>query len=144
MRSLNGIFATTSGYYDEKAYDEFVKYLNYKGVDDMPNYSINKKPEVSLYPNKECQNKAYLPKIAKVIFNKPATIVFWEDGTKTIVKTAKGEKFTKYGGVTNAIAKKALGGSLCQINKLCEQYGEISKKKKSNLNVLIDSFALKK
>ena len=28
-----------------------------------------------------------VPKIEKVIFNDPATIVFWVDGSKTVVKT---------------------------------------------------------
>ncbi len=47
-------------------------------------------------------------KIDKVIFSKPATIVFWEDGTKTIVK-ADGEKFDPEKGLAMAIAKKAYG-----------------------------------
>ena len=32
-------------------------------------------------------NYPAIPPIKKVIFNNPATIVFWEDGTKTVVKT---------------------------------------------------------
>lgn len=48
-------------------------------------------------------------KIDRVIFNKPATIVFWKDGTKTIVKAQGKEKFDKEKGLAMAIAKKALG-----------------------------------
>ena len=44
----------------------------------------------------------------KVIFNDPATIVFWKDGTKTVVK-AVCEPFDKEKGLAMAIAKKALG-----------------------------------
>ena len=44
----------------------------------------------------------------KVIFNDPATIVFWKDGTKTVVKAAY-EHFDKEKGLAMAIAKKALG-----------------------------------
>lgn len=47
-------------------------------------------------------------KIDKVIFNKPATIVFWKDGTKTIVK-ADEEKFDPEKGLAMAISKKAYG-----------------------------------
>jgi len=47
-------------------------------------------------------------KIDKVIFNKPATIVFWKDGTKTVVK-ADGEKFDPEKGLAMAISKKAYG-----------------------------------
>lgn len=47
-------------------------------------------------------------KIEKVIFNNPATIVFWKDGTKTVVK-ASNEEFDSEKGLAMAIAKKALG-----------------------------------
>ena len=46
--------------------------------------------------------------ITKVIFNDPATIVFWADGTKTVVQ-AYNEPFDKEKGLAMAIAKKALG-----------------------------------
>lgn len=48
------------------------------------------------------------PKIEKVIFNDPATIVFWSDNTKTVVK-AEGELFDPEKGLAMAISKKALG-----------------------------------
>lgn len=47
-------------------------------------------------------------RIEKVIFNNPATIVFWNDGTKTVVK-AKGEPFDPEKGLAMAIAKRSLG-----------------------------------
>lgn len=47
-------------------------------------------------------------KIDNVIFNKPATIVFWNDGTKTIVRV-NNEEFDPEKGLAMAIAKKALG-----------------------------------
>ena len=46
--------------------------------------------------------------IKKVIFNDPATIVYWEDRTKTVVKCEK-EKYDPEKGLAMAIAKKALG-----------------------------------
>lgn len=48
------------------------------------------------------------PKIKNVIFNDPATIVYWEDRTKTVVKCEK-EKYDPEKGLAMAIAKKALG-----------------------------------
>lgn len=47
--------------------------------------------------------------IKNVIFNDPATIVVWDDGTKTVVKTQNGEPYDKEKGLAMAIAKKALG-----------------------------------
>lgn len=46
--------------------------------------------------------------IKKVIFNDPATIILWLDGTKTVVKVID-EKFDPEKGLAMAIAKKALG-----------------------------------
>lgn len=45
--------------------------------------------------------------IEKVIFNNPATIVIWKDGTKTVVKCS-GEKFDQEKGLAMAISKRAL------------------------------------
>jgi hypothetical protein len=55
------------------------------------------------------------PKIEKVIFNPPATIVFWCDGTKTIVKCQNEDLFDYEKGLAMAISKKALGnkGNYC-------------------------------
>lgn len=50
-----------------------------------------------------------IPAIEKVIFNEPATIVFWSDGTKTVVKAQDGDKFDKEKGLVMAITKKAFG-----------------------------------
>lgn len=47
-------------------------------------------------------------KITKVIFNYPATIVFWSDKTKTIVK-CENEAFDEEKGLAMAISKKFLG-----------------------------------
>lgn len=47
-------------------------------------------------------------KIKKVILNDPATIVYWDDRTKTVVK-ADHEKYDPEKGLAMAIAKKALG-----------------------------------
>ena len=56
-----------------------------------------------------------LPKIKKVIFNPPATIIFWTDGTKTVVQCQDDDFFDYEKGLTTAITKKALGnkGNYC-------------------------------
>ena len=48
------------------------------------------------------------PKIKNVMFNDPATIVFWDDGTKTVVK-CENEEFDKEKGLAMAFMKKMLG-----------------------------------
>ena len=47
-------------------------------------------------------------KIKKVIFNDPATIVFWADGSMTVVR-AENEPFDPEKGLAMAISKRALG-----------------------------------
>lgn len=47
--------------------------------------------------------------IKNVIFNDPATIVFWLDGSKTVVKCQPGDTFSKELGLAMAICKKVYG-----------------------------------
>lgn len=58
------------------------------------------------------------PEIKNVIFNDPATIVFWEDGTKTVVKCQDGDEFDPEKGLAMAIAKKAYGNKGNYCNKM--------------------------
>lgn len=63
--------------------------------------------------------------IKDVIFKKPATIVFWTDGTKTVVKCQNDDVFDPEKGLAMAIAKKAFGnkGNYCnEIKKWTEKY----------------------
>lgn len=50
-----------------------------------------------------------MPDIRKVIFNYPATVVLWADGTKTVVKCGDYDIYDPEKGLAMAIAKKALG-----------------------------------
>lgn len=49
------------------------------------------------------------PQIKKLIFNPPATIVFWNDGTKTVVKCQNYEEFDPEKGLVMAFFKKMHG-----------------------------------
>ena len=50
-----------------------------------------------------------VPEIERVIFNEPATIVFWSDNTKTVVKCMEGELFDEEKGIAMAFMKKLYG-----------------------------------
>lgn len=63
-------------------------------------------------------SKNYIPEIKNVIFNDPATIVFWNDGTKTVVKCQPGDSFDPEKGLAMAITKKAYGNKGSYCNKL--------------------------
>lgn len=55
--------------------------------------------------------KINAPEIKNVIFNEPATIVFWADGSKTIVKCQEGDTYSKEVGLAMAIVKKIYGNN---------------------------------
>ncbi len=52
------------------------------------------------------ESDVYELKITDVIFNPPATIVFWSDGSKTVVKCIEGDTFDKETGLAMAICKR--------------------------------------
>lgn len=62
-----------------------------------------------------------MPQIKDVIFNGPATIVKWADGTKTVVKCCEGDTFDPEKGLAIAISKKALGDCK-EIKKWTKKY----------------------
>lgn len=55
--------------------------------------------------------------IKNVIYNPPATIVFWRDGSKTVVKCKPGEEFQAHVGLAMCIAKKTYGDSFHKVFK---------------------------
>lgn len=56
---------------------------------------------------KESANTSF--EIKDVIFNDPATIILWKDGTKTVVKCQPDDIYSEEMGLALCIAKKALG-----------------------------------
>lgn len=56
---------------------------------------------------KKWENSVDLDKeIDHVVFNDPATIVFWKDGTKTVTKCHAGDTFNKETGLSMCIIRK--------------------------------------
>ena len=70
--------------------------------------------EVSILPNHNIF-KDYLA-VDRVVYNDPATIVFWRDGTKTVVKCQQGDTYDKEKGLALCFMKKALGGKSADLN----------------------------
>lgn len=59
----------------------------------------------------------------KIIFNGPATIVLWDDGTKTVVKCQDGDTFDKENGIALCFMKKSLGNK-SNFNNIFKKYLE--------------------
>ena len=49
--------------------------------------------------------------ITKVLYNNPATIVFWSDGTKTVSKCSGNDIYSKETGLAICLAKRLIGSS---------------------------------
>lgn len=54
-------------------------------------------------------SKDVLPAIERVIFNGPATVVYWNDGSKTVVKCQPGDTFSTETGLMAAMLKRFMG-----------------------------------
>lgn len=66
----------------------------------------------------------YTISIKKVIFNDPATIVFWNDGTKTVVKCGEHDEFDREKGLAMAICKKTMGNKGSYYNTFKKWIGD--------------------
>lgn len=68
----------------------------------------------------------------RIIFNDPATIVIWADGTRTAVKACKEDKFDKGVGLKTALLQRVFGKGIDkEINKIVD---EDNKREKENQN----------
>ena len=77
-------------------------------------------------------SSSHIPEIKNVIFNDPATIVFWNDGTKTVVKCQPGDSFDPEKGLAMAIVKKAYGNKGSYCNQLKKWLHKSKKQKPKN------------
>ena len=90
----------------EKAREEFFKRAALRNIKSESNNDISK-PKMTY----GC------PGIKKVIFNDPATIVLWEDGTKTVVKCSLGDTYSEWSGLAFCICKKLMGDEFHKVFK---------------------------
>lgn len=107
-------------------------------VDSVHNYHIRK------MDTKKIPTPA-IASIERVIFNPPATIVFWSDGKKTVVKCSKNESFDPEKGLAMAIVKRTQGN--CEdyykgISKWCGDASAQKAKEKSKNDILNDVLEL--
>lgn len=69
----------------------------------------------------ELQNAPYQPE--RVLFSGDKTIVFWKDGSKTMVSCAEGQPFDEYTGFVAALAKKVYG-STSRVKRILKKIGK--------------------
>lgn len=67
-------------------------------------YDLTEQDNKSVNKGKGPMNK----KIKKIILNNPATVIFWNDNSKTVVKCMDGEKYNPLNGIAIAFMKGML------------------------------------
>ena len=103
----------------------------------------------ALYPRREGKKTASATNTAAikdVIFAPPATIVYWSDGSKTVVKCSEKDVFDPEKGLAMAIAKRC-GGNKGSYYKEIQSWVEKSEKKypgKPTAGKAVDLDVLKK
>lgn len=95
-------------------------FVPYADINDAIRISDARVEEMKKMKKKVC--------IDKIIRNGDATIVFWADGEKTIVKRAEGESDSLYTAVTAALAKKVYGNN-SKFKKMIEKKVVVQEKK---------------
>ena len=93
-------------------------YVDY--VEDMSNKEIcprNRNFFHEYYEYRYGNDTQSMLKAKKVIFNPPATIILWEDKTKTVVKCDPEDTFDEMKGIALCYMKKALGNTSRELNK---------------------------
>lgn len=68
------------------------------------------------------KEKYAIPSIKKVIYNPPATIVYWGDGTKTVVKCCEADIYDAEKGFAMAVIKKLCGNESAPFHKLFKMF----------------------
>ena len=92
--------------------------------DDKYNYRIRRHGAYQNY--KKGTAALHAASIKNVIFNPPATVVYWSDGTKTVVKCSMNDKFDPEKGLAMAIAKRCANNSGSYYKEIQKWVGEES------------------
>lgn len=116
-------------------YDPFTLFKTYNSCDSfrIADKIVN---DIMKCADKELNyiiNVAPYFRIKKVIFNNPATIVYWSDGDKTVVKCGKDDTYSEETGLALCFMKKALGNK-GNYNNTFKKYIKENKNGKDNID----------
>ena len=102
---------TKADHETEKAHEEFFKRAALRNIPNTVYGMTGASSDKSKSNNDISKPKMThgCPGIKKVIFNDPATIVLWDDGTKTVVKCSLGDTYSEWSGLAFCICKKLMG-----------------------------------
>lgn len=105
-------FDIPSSYPKSREYDAEELKLWYKSMVNGLYGPSDKEEEIMLKKNYT---------VKKILFNPPATIVFWEDGSKTVVKCSQYDEYSPYFGFLASLAKKIYGNP-SRVRKIVDKW----------------------
>ena len=82
---------------------------NGEHVFNRPHYGVEEDYCIFVWMEDELE---LVTAVQKVIYNDPATIIFWNDGTNTVAKCQKGDKYDPEKGFLVAYLKKQIGNNV--------------------------------
>lgn len=120
---------------DPKKVDEFIKAVENADGHNEAEFDYDDCYEDVWMDGYKCgMNDSALDLPVRAIFNNPATILFWPDGTKTVSKCVEGDIWDREKGVMAAMLRKYLGyGWFERVEKLIPP---IPDGQKNNQNVV--------
>ena len=104
----NGIKAVKTVGFKEIEYSDNIEFLAYSVLDEICNRLNITNSIFTYYDLNKPSWRKFDTKIKQVIFNNPATIILWKDGTKTVVKCGPHDTYDPEKGLAMAIAKRAI------------------------------------
>lgn len=113
---------------DMKVQPKYVSYKEFSNLIDSEKEKAKMQYNkcTSFYMSKSEITDVFFPKIEKVHFSGPCTVVIWDDGTKTVVRCQDGDEFDCEKGLAMAIAKKALGNKGSYFDEFKKHMPQIS------------------
>lgn len=102
--------------------------INIDAIDDLRNGVIVWNDDLAKALKYKYTKRVEKVTIKNVIFNPPATIVFWSNGDNTVVKCDETEEFDPEKGMAMAISKHALGNKGSYYNEFVKCAGEFTRK----------------
>ena len=123
------VYSTTHNPYMDKNYFIPARHCGLSAAMTL----IDELHEIEAYRKKK---EKKVPQIERVIFNAPATIVFWKDGTKTVVKAQGDDEFDPEKGLAMAICKKVLGNDRDYYEVFLKHVGRYEKQQRKAQEML--------
>ena len=107
----------------EAAVKETHTFVNFMRDKDLSDEQILAIVKLVIGQSSSPYSGRWLAQPERVLFSGDKTIVFWKDGSKTMVSCSEGQPFDEYTGFVAALAKKVYG-STSRVKRILKKIGK--------------------